>query len=459
MEHIHLIGIGGTGLSAIAKLLQESGYQVSGSDQVIGPLASHLQQMGIPVYSGHQAENIRGADLVVQSSAIGKDNPEVLAAKKAGIPVLKRSDFLGRLMQGKTSIAVAGTHGKTTTTSMITWMLTQLQHDPSFIVGGVIKGLDSNAHAGKGAEFVIEADEYDRMFLGLNPRLAVITYLEHDHPDCFPTMADYTLAFSQFTASIQPGGALLVCGDQEMTAAFKEQVPAGVMGFTYGLNPACDYQAVGLTVRNGTYSFDFAKVNGLENVKLAKDVHLSIPGQHNVQNAAAALAVADRLGLDIPLAARAIATFPGTGRRFDIVGEIDGITLVDDYAHHPTEITATLSAARSQYQDHRIWAVWQPHTYSRTRLLKEQFAASFSQADEVIVTEIYASREKKEEYSSADIARLIGSDKATFAPTLAYATQYLLDHIQSGDVVVVLSAGDADQINRQLLVKLSERTN
>lgn len=458
MEHIHLIGIGGTGLSAIAKLLKESGYQVSGSDRTIGPLARNLQDMGVTVYAGHKAENIAGADLIVQSSAIDPANPEIAAARAAGIPVLKRSDFLGRLMEGKYSIAVAGTHGKTTTTSMITWMLSQLKRDPSYIVGSMIKEMNSNAAAGKGPEFVIEADEYDRMFLGLHPRTAIITYLEHDHPDCYPTMDDYTQAFTQFVQSIQPGGCLLTCGDSPSTAGFLGSLPVGVDGFTYGLKPGCDYAAVNIRVINGRYCFDFAQNCPGKIRQLAKDVHLVVAGQHNVQNAAAALAAADRLGLDVSLAARAVASFPGSGRRFELVGEIDGITLIEDYAHHPTEIAATLAAARSRYPDHRIWAVWQPHTYSRTRLLKDDFVQSFAQADRVVITEIYASREPVENYSSAEVAREVPDGKAAFAASLSDASHLLLDNLQAGDVVVVLSAGDADQINRQLLASLSERT-
>lgn len=458
MQHIHLIGIGGTGLSAIAKLLIESGYQVSGSDQVLGPLAQNLHHMGISVFTGHRAENIQGADVVVQSSAISNSNPEIQAALAAGIPVLKRSDFLGRLMEGKNSIAIAGTHGKTTTTSMIAWMLTTMKMDPSYIVGGVIKGLDSNAHAGQGNDFVIEADEYDRMFLGLHPRMAVITYLEHDHPDCYPTFEEYTAAFQQFVESIQPGGNLFVCGNYATTSAFLYQLPNGVSGYSYGIENGCQYSAEKPVLINGTYSFDFVRNMDKNHTKLAKDVHLIIPGQHNVQNAAAALAVADRLGLDVQQAAAAIATFPGSGRRFELVGEVAGISLIDDYAHHPTEIAATLAAARSKYQNNRIWAVWQPHTYSRTRLLKHEFAQSFSQADEVIVTEIYASREKPEDYSSAEVAREVPGGKAHYVASLTDASHLLLDNLQPGDIVVVLSAGNADQINRQLFNKLSERT-
>lgn len=459
MEHIHLIGIGGTGLSAIARLLKESGYVVSGSDQVIGPLATSLRQMGVNVFEGHRAENVTGADMVVQSSAVASSNPEIQAAHRLGIPVYKRSEFLGKLISEKKGIAVAGTHGKTTTSSLIAWMLTELGKDPSYIVGGIIKGLETNAHAGTGNEFVIEADEYDRMFLGLRPCIAIVTHLEHDHPDCYPTMADYTQAFREFIGTLQPRGTFLVCSDHPAAEQLLNSVPAYATGLSYGTKPGAVYQAMNLETRAGKIHFDVIKNLAGRTTELAKDVHLSIPGQHNVLNATAALSVADLLGLDLISATHTMATFQGSGRRFEVVGEPDGITLVDDYAHHPTEIAATLAAARSRYPSNRIWAVWQPHTYSRTRLLADHFAESFRQADEVIVTEIYASREKKEDYSSAQVVGMIKGTPAVFMSSLKNATDHLLEHLKSGDVVVVLSAGDADQINQQLLKRLPERTN
>jgi len=459
MKHIHLIGIGGTGLSAIAKLLKESGYQVSGSDQVMGPLASSLISMGIKVYEGHKPENITGADTIIQSSAVSADNPEILAARATGIPVYKRSEFLGRLLAGKTGIGIAGTHGKTTTTSMIAWMLTALGRDPSYIVGGVIKGLDSNAHAGSGAEFVIEADEYDRMFHGLQPQFAVITNMEHDHPDCYPTPQEYHQAFLQFAQSVKVGGTVLVCSDDAAALSLLKEISASIKTFTYGIKPGPTYYAENIHLVDGYYHFEMMKnVRGKKEI-LAKDVHLIPPGQHNVQNAVAALAVADLLNLDPSEAAAALATYPGSGRRFEVVDVVAGITLIDDYAHHPTEIAATLSAARSRFANNRIWAVWQPHTYSRTKLLEDAFAASFDKADQVIVTEIYASREKNQAYSSAQVAGLIPNKKALYLRTLQETSDYLLTHLLPGDILVVLSAGDADQINRQLRQHLSERTH
>lgn len=459
MKHIHLIGIGGTGLSAIAKLLKESGYLVSGSDQVISPLADALMKMGIQVFEGHRAENITGADTIVQSSAVAPENPEILAARAAGIPVYKRSEFLGSLLAGKIGIGVAGTHGKTTTTSMIAWMLTALGRDPSYIVGGVIKGLESNAHAGSGDEFVIEADEYDRMFHGLHPQIAIITNMEHDHPDCYPTPQDYHAAFLQYAQSVKVGGVLLVCADDPAVLSLVKDLPASLTNVSYGLQSGSNYYAENIHLVDGYFHFEMMKNFLGKKEILAKDVHLIPPGQHNVQNAVATLAVADLLNLDLSEAAAALATYPGSGRRFEVVDVVAGITLIDDYAHHPTEIAATLSAARSRFANNRIWAVWQPHTYSRTKLLEDAFATSFDKADQVIVTEIYASREKNQAYSSARVVDLIPDKKAMYLRTLQETTEYLLTHLQSGDTLVVLSAGDADQINRQLRQQLSERTH
>ncbi|TLN21313.1 UDP-N-acetylmuramate--L-alanine ligase, partial [bacterium] len=256
MTHVHLVGIGGSGLSAIARLLLESGYSVSGSDRTPSELARELAAAGATVFSGHAAENIRGADLVVRSSAIPDSNPEVQAALVAGIPVLKRADFLGRLMSGRTGIAVAGTHGKTTTTAMVAWLLTACGQKPSYIIGGVSKNLGNNAHAGQGSAFVIEADEYDRMFLGLNPRIAVVTMMEHDHPDCYPTPQEYRAAFVDFVHTLQPGGLFITNADDAQAASLAAELPAGCRVVTYGMNPDAGLRALDVK-RNSEGGFSF----------------------------------------------------------------------------------------------------------------------------------------------------------------------------------------------------------
>jgi len=455
MTHIHLIGISGSGLSAIARILLESGYTVSGSDRAPNALGQELASLGAVVHTGHAAENIAGADLVVRSSAIPDSNPEVQAACAAGIPVLKRSAFLGRLLEGKTTVAVAGTHGKTTTSAMLAWALTRLEADPSYIIGGVSNNLHCNAHAGQGSQFVIEADEYDRMFLGLTPSVAIVTMLEHDHPDCYPTMDDYTQAFVAFLNQVQSGGITLLNQDNPACADLRFEIPAGRAVFTYGLTDTANYHAVNIS-RNSSGCLD-ADVT----FNQAHLAHLSmqVPGEHNICNACAALAALHNLGFDPQLAADALSEFSGTGRRFDIRAIIGGITVIDDYAHHPTEIRTTLAAARERFPGQRIWAVWQPHTYSRTQTLLPQFAASFTDADQVIVTEVFASREQNPGFSSARVVEKMDHAAVRFIETLTDTASYLIKQLEPGDVVLVLSAGDADQVSAAVVAALKAKEN
>lgn len=454
MKHVHLIGIGGTGLSAIALVLLGSGYTVSGSDRQVSPVLDELRSAGAKVFVGHSLENLRGADLVVRSSAIPDENVEVQAARQAGIPVLKRADFLGDLTAGRLVIAVAGTHGKTTTTAMIAWMLVAVEEDPSFIVGGVPADLGRNAQAGRGPIFLVEADEYDRMFLGLSPKIAVVTNVEHDHPDCFPSREDYEQAFMDFAGRIEAAGVLLACGDDP--GARKLLDVADMQGkrshaYGVGLQPGTrplDYHAGNLRLReDGNYTFTAYHGND----ELAQ-VNLRVPGIHTVQNATAALAVAHLLELPIPQAASALEAFSGTSRRFEVHGELGGVTVIDDYAHHPTEIRATLAAARQRYADRRIWAVWQPHTYSRTQMLLAEFASAFYDADRVVVTEVYAAREPVQtDFSAAHVAAAMKHPYSYFAATLEQAGDYLISKLRPGDVVLVLSAGDGDKISARIL--------
>ena len=464
MEHIHLIGIGGSGLSAIARLLKEMGYAVSGSDRAETPLLSDLRSAGMTISHGHSPQNVADADLVVRSSAIPDDNPEVVAARTAGIPVLKRADFLGRLMAGKTGIAVAGTHGKTTTTAMLAWLLTALGQEPSFIVGGVPNNLGVNARAGKGKTFVIEADEYDRMFLGLKPVIEVVTNVEHDHPDCYPSPTDFQAAFVEFVKLLPPGGVLVACAENGGAAALlAEARKIGRKTVAYGIGeqlPVSSEQwALAKNVKaneRGGFSFEAIVTRHSPTPSAAEWplFTLQIPGSHNVLNALAALAVVSLLGLSLEAAAQALGQFTGTGRRFEVRGEANGIVVIDDYAHHPTEIRATLAAARSRYADRRIWAVWQPHTFSRTQTLFDQFTHAFADADQVIVTEIYAAREPIQDYSAAQVVQAMPHLSAQFIPDLPAVSDYLVSHLRPGDVLLVLSAGDADLVSTQVLAAL-----
>jgi len=454
-HHIHLIGIGGTGLSAIARVLLEQGYQVSGSDMQTSPLAESISEAGATVFIGHKAHQITGADLIVRSSAIPDNNPEIIAAKAAGIPIYKRSQFLGKFLESKDCYAVAGTHGKTTTTSMLAWVLHALNFNPSYIIGGVSKNLNNNAHAGDGNIFVIEADEYDNMFHGLDPKLAIITNMQHDHPDCFPTMQDYKTSFVTFLHRLKSDGTALVCADEPNAASLVQDAPPNSHVFTYGFNNEADYQIHNLqNIHNNLLKFDISF-----NRKQLQSVVLQVPGKHNAQNACAVLAACHQSGFDIEKAATALNQFEGSKRRFDIRGTIDGITIIDDYAHHPTEIAATMQSARQCYPNHRIWAVWQPHTYSRTQTLMNEFINCFDDADCVVITEVYAAREKNDSFSARQIAEKIKKDKVYFTPQLEDAAQLLFNGLRPNDVMIVCSAGNAIEISKQVFTSLKNRSS
>jgi len=464
MTHIHFIGIGGSGLSAIARLLLESGYTVSGSDRALTPFADEVRKAGATVYVGHHPRNIAGADSVVMSSAVSMDNPEVLAAQHANIPVYKRADFLGQLMSDKKGIAIAGTHGKTTTTAMTAWVLSELGRDPSFIVGGVLNDLKVNAHAGKGNTFVIEADEYDNMFLGLQPQIEVVTSLEHDHPDIFPTLEAMYASFEKFTDLLPEDGTLIVCAEDSGAMTLIPHVrKKGINIIAYYIQNemtiSSPYWVMAREVKaNKRGGFDFVVSSNLSVAGATSvGVSLQVPGKHNVRNALAVIAIIELLGLSNEKAAQALGKFTGTGRRFQLRGEANGITIIDDYAHHPTEIAATLAGARARYPERRIWAVWQPHTYSRTQTLFLEFARAFKDADEVIVTEVYAAREPKQDFTSAEIVSAMPHRSARYIETLSEVTSHLLRTLKPNDVVIVMSAGDADQISTDLVHAFQER--
>jgi len=459
--HIHLVGIAGTGLSAIATLLLEMGYVVSGSDQRPNEVTAELAAQGATIYSGHRAENITGADLVLISSAVPADNPEVVAARAAGIRVVKRADFLGQFMADRHGVGVAGAHGKTTTTSMIAIILWRLGYDPSFIIGGRLtvgpgEGMPStliSARAGQGP-FVIEADEYDRMFLGLILESAVVTNVEWDHVDCYPSPKAFADAFRTFVGQLPAHGHLVLCADDAGAMALRDAAQPGVTIHTYGLSPEAHYQARSLTP-NPLGGLDAGIWRaGKEVARLS----LSVPGRHNVRNALAALAVAEWFGISPARAARALRDFRGTGRRFEVIGEAAGVTVIDDYGHHPTEIMATLAAARLRFGTRRVWAIFQPHTYSRTHALLEEFAHSFDDADQVLLLDIYPAREKKDlGMHSRLVLERMDHPGAHYAGSIMAATQYLLEHVEPEDIVITLSAGDGNQVGQLLLAALHER--
>ena len=366
--------------------------------------------------------------------------------------MLKRADFLHLLMAGRTGIAVAGTHGKTTTTAMLASVLLAAQLDPSFIVGGVLADLGTNARAGQGELFVIEADEYDRMFLGLHPRAAVLTVVEHDHPDCYPTFDRMMDAFRQFIGNLPVDGYLVACWDDPGAERLgQEYASSGGSVCWYGFDPGATWRAVPCEVRDDC---DFVVLHRGE---IVGSVQLKIPGRHNALNALAVIALSDWLDIPFDLTSQALASFGGVGRRFEVKGEVNGIVVVDDYAHHPTEICATLAAARDTYPDKRIWVVFQPHTFSRTRALLDQFAAAFGDADDVIVLDIYAAREAED--LGIDAAGLVSRMEH---PSVRHiggrrpAADHLLAHLRPGDVLITMGAGDGDKVGEWVLEGLEK---
>ncbi len=451
-EHVHLMGIGGTGLSAIARVLQARGVMVSGCDKHVGEEVQRLRALGIPVYQGHDPAHLEGVTLVLRSSAIPEDHPEVVAARARGIPVLTRNRFLPRLTQGYRTLAVAGTHGKTTTTAMLAWVLLALGRDPSYIVGGTPLNTGVNGYAGRGPYFVIEADEYDHMFLGLEPEAGVLTYVDYDHPDCFPTPEAYLQAFAAFLERFRPP-AWVVYWAQDANARRLVGQAVNVRPVAYGLQPDADYQArVEEAGPRGTV-FDVWH----QGRALAR-VHLPLAGLHNVRNALAVLALLHRLGEDPTAVARALAGFRGVARRFTVQEPVPGWVLVNDYGHHPVEIAATLEAARQRYPRHEVWAVWQPHTYSRTLRLLPQFAQALRRADAVVVTQVYPAREAPPPgFREEQVFQALEHPRGVLVGRPEEAVPVLLAKARPPVVVLLFSAGDAPVLLERLSRELRQR--
>lgn len=435
LPRIHLIGIAGTGLSAIARILHARGYRVTGCDRNPGPNGEALRRLGIPVYTGHDPAHVREVDMVLHTSAL-REHPELEAARARGIPVFTRSRFLPLLTQGYRTLAVAGTHGKTTTTAMLAWVLGHLGLDPTYIVGGTLRNTGTNGHAGSGPFFVIEADEYDHMFLGLTPEAAILTSVDYDHPDFFPTREAYRDAFRAFVAQVQ--GDVLFWNENTEAQQVVKVLPVS-RRMSYGVHPPADYLAV-VERREVTGTVFSVQVRG----KPLVQVRVPLPGMHNVRNALAVLALVHRLGLDVAAAAEALAQFAGVERRFTVVAQGRGWVLVNDYGHHPVEIRTTLEAARQRFPNHALWAVWQPHTYSRTLRLLPEFVQALAQADGIVVTGIYAARETPPPDFSKDILpRAFSALPAFFVEKPLDAVPLLAEAVRPPAVVLLFSAGDA----------------
>lgn len=449
-----MVGIGGIGMSSIAEVLLNRGYQVSGSDVKTTDVTTRLESLGATIYEGHAAAHVRDADVVVHSSAIRPDkNPETLEAERRRVPLIPRAVMLGELMRMKFGICIAGTHGKTTTTSMTGLVVSEGGFDPTIIVGGKVTVFGSNAVAGEGDIIVIEADEYDRTFLRLTPSIAVITNIEADHLDIYQDIDEIKQAFIQFADSIPFFGAAVLCLDDPTVQEIVGQIDRRVI--TYGTSRQAEIRAENIEQQGLRTVFDV--MAGFERLG---SIEIHTPGLHNVRNALAAVAVGRELEIDFENIRGAMRKFSGVQRRFQKVGEVRDVLIIDDYAHHPTEIMATLEAASSGWPDRRIVTVFQPHLYSRTRDFQEGFARAFFNSDVLVVTDVYPAREEPipgiDGRLVADLARRYGHRGVYYVQDKAQLVDNLLEIIRPGDTVLTMGAGDIYQYGQQLLAKLSE---
>ena len=449
--HIHFVGIGGIGMSGIAELLLNLGYKVSGSDLRRSDLTDRLQRLGGVVYEGHSAEQIAGADVVVVSSAIDTSNPEVSAAIKASLPVIPRAEMLAELMRLKYSIAVAGAHGKTSTTSLVASVLAAGGLDPTVVIGGKLKSIGSNAVLGQGDFIVAEADESDGSFLKYSPAIAVVTNIDREHLDFYKDLDDIKKVFLAFIDRIPFYGLAVLCLDNE---AVQDLIPHIRKRFvTYGMSPQADLQARGIDCQGLASCFEVIyHGHSLGSIKL------SLPGEHNVYNAMASIAVGLELGIDFGKIKAVLEKVEGVQRRLEIKGEAKGITVVDDYGHHPTEIKTTLAALAHGWPNRRKVIVFQPHRFTRTRALFDDFARSFYQSDVLLVLPIYAASEKPiQGVDSRNLCQSIqahGHKDVRFAEDLNAAVDTLAAMTASGDVVLTLGAGNVYQVGENLLQRL-----
>ena len=463
--HYHIIGIAGAGMSAIAQVLLDQGHTVSGSDMQRNALAAALEARGARVWQGHAAAQVAGADALVVTSAAAPDHVEIAAARAAGIPVLKRADLWREWSRLRPVVAVAGTHGKTTTTALIALILLRAGREPGFLIGGEVPDLGANARWGDPrAPLVIEADEYDRTFLALAPQVAVITNIEWDHVDIYPTPEDYDTAFRSFAAAVPQPRNLIICGDD----AGVERALGGAEATFYGIdetlacNPlACrrvplDWTATDVRVDQQGTSFALwgYSQRTFANTRQG-ELHIRLPGQHNVRNALAAVAAARALGVELPAIAEGLAAYRGAGRRFELKGEAGGVTVIDDYAHHPTEVRATLRAARERYPGRRLVVYLQPHTFSRTQALRQEWLDAFEDADLLRIGAIYAARETPLSGVDAEaLASSIQHPDVAAVGAVGEAARAISALLRPGDVLLTLGAGDGYRVGDQALAAL-----
>ncbi len=457
---IHFVGIGGIGMSGIAEVLHNLGYEVTGSDLKDSETTKRLSELGIKVYKGHKAENVDDAHVLVISSAVQSDNPEVIEARKRSIPVIPRAEMLAELARLKHGILVAGAHGKTTTTSLISTILAHGGFDPTVVIGGRLKATGSNARLGQGEFLVAEADESDGSFLKLSPTIAVVTNIDREHMDFFKTMDSLKAAFLSFINKVPFYGVSVICIENEHLQGLLPSIHRRFI--TYGLNPEAELYAE--NIRKGFMSISFEVIYKNKNIG---DFYLPAPGVHNVLNSLAAIGVALVLKLDVSIIKDALRGFSGIQRRFEFKGEVSGIKVFDDYGHHPLEIRATLKAAKeglllSTQQSGRLFVLFQPHRYTRTRDLMDEFSSSFDDADSLVLLDIYSAGENPIE--GVDSATLIerikktGINNAVYMKTKEDAIGHIISHMRRGDVLLTLGAGNVWKLGEEILKKFKVKS-
>ena len=438
-KRVHFIGIGGAGMSGLARIALSHSIHVSGSDEKDSSVVKALIALGATIATSHSAQNVDGADLVVYSTAISVNNPELIRARELGIDILTRAAALSILMSDSISIAVAGTHGKTTTSSMLAVALQACGADPSFAIGGTITASGSNAHRGTGEIFVAEADESDGSFIEYHPFAAIVTNVEHDHVDFFATPESVESAFIAFAATINPDGFLTYCADDDGALKLAEQT-TGLTRISYGVREGSD-----LTLDSIELLAMGSHARAIWHGKSIGFIELQVPGHHNLLNAAAVLATGLQLGFNAADLLQGLAVFRGTGRRFEVKGTVHGVRVIDDYGHHPTEIDVTLRAARRYTGDGRLIVIFQPHRYSRTQAFAAGFAQSLALADRAIVLEIYAASEKQIPGVTAKIITDL-MDKGEYIPNFIEVTESVIEAAEPGDVIITLGAGDVSSL-------------
>lgn len=452
IHKLHFIGIGGAGMSGIAEVLHQNGFVVTGSDMSDSGVVQYLRELGIQIHIGHAAGNLGQADLVVYSSAVQKDNPEIVEASKRKVPVIRRAEMLGELMRLKYTLAISGTHGKTTTTSMVGQIFEKADKDPTVIVGGIVQGRGTGAKIGKGEYLIAESDEFDRSFLEMMPTSAIITNIDADHLDCYKDLAEIKDAFVQFANKVPFYGQVIACMDDEGVQDVLSRLKKPVV--TYGFNRQATYRVASLKFENGLPSFEvvaFGKSLGF--------FGLQVPGRHNVLNATAAIALATEENIGVEIIRKALHEFGGVKRRFELVGEVRGVRIYDDYAHHPTEVKATLQGIREAYPEARVVVVFQPHLYSRTLDHHDSFGAEFMNSDVLLVLDVYGSREKPiEGVTGAMVSQAAdrrGHRNARFVASKESALQILKQEVRTGDLLVLMGAGDVYKMGKNLLEVLA----